>query len=176
MRQAERTRDYLANKFWPRVIYTSPLSHCARTDEIIAEPYAVATSPLPAFTDIDCGEWQGKSYGEVRAAEPAAFTSWRGTPHLAAIPGGESLYRVAARVACVMRIIPAQHRGDTDFLVGHDSVNRVLLLLALDLPLSRFWHLQQDPCATNILDHDGADGWIIQSINETAHLTSATNS
>ena len=49
------------------------------------------------------------------------------------------------------------------------ALNRVLLLHALDLPLSRFWHLAQEPCAISELDY--AEGsFAIVSINETQHL------
>jgi hypothetical protein len=34
----------------------------------------------------------------------------------------------------------------------HDSVNRVILLHALDLALSRYWHLGQAPCAINRIE------------------------
>ncbi len=54
-------------------------------------------------------------------------------------------------------------------LVGHDSVNRVLLLFALELPLSRYWHLRQEPCAVNELFFDN-DSFVIRSLNETQHL------
>ena len=50
------------------------------------------------------------------------------------------------------------------------EIDRVLLLLALDLPLSRYWHLRQSPAAINELIHDETDGWIVAAINETAHL------
>jgi phosphoserine phosphatase len=172
VRQAEMTRDYLSHIFCPTAVCTSPLSRCVHTGEILARPYGLTTSPLAGFADIDYGMWQGRSYDEVQAAEPAAFASWHRTPHLAAIPGGESLHEVATRVAAVMCTILVQHRGETVFLVGHDSVNRVFLLLTLELPLSRFWHLHQDPCAINVLDHDEDSGWTVLSMNETAHLAS----
>lgn len=174
VRQAEMTRDYLSGVVHPASIYTSPLSRCVRTGEILAQPYALTTCPLAAFTDIDYGAWQGKTYDEVQVAEPVAFMRWRSAPHLAAIPGGERLYDVASRVAGVTRMILDRHRGETVLMVGHDSVNRVLLLLALDLPLSRFWHLQQDPCALSVLDFEDAFSWTTRSINETAHLWSPT--
>jgi broad specificity phosphatase PhoE len=57
-------------------------------------------------------------------------------------------------------------------LVGHDSVNRVLLLLlfALELPLSRYWHLRQEPCCVNELLFDQGS-FVIGSINQTQHLS-----
>jgi len=54
-------------------------------------------------------------------------------------------------------------------LVGHDSVNRVILLHALDLPLSRYWRLGQAPCAINEIEFS-EDGFAVLSMNETYHL------
>ena len=171
VRQAELTRDYLVATIHPTAAYASPLSRCMRTGEIIAQPYAIAVAPLLEFIDIDYGDWQGKTFEDVRSTTPAAFSDWLRIPHLTAIPHGEALAGVAARITHVMRDMLSRHRGETVLLVGHDSVNRVFLLLALELPLSRFWHLHQDPCAVNRLTY-GNSGWVAKSINQTAHLAS----
>ena len=42
-----------------------------------------------------------------------------------------------ARTANALRMVLARHPDETIVLVGHDSVNRALLLELLDLPLSR---------------------------------------
>jgi probable phosphoglycerate mutase len=67
-------------------------------------------------------------------------------------------------------MIVSQHLGQTVLLVGHDSVNRIFLLLALELPLSRYWLLRQSPCGVSVLEHSGMSGWVVASVNETAHL------
>ena len=55
-------------------------------------------------------------------------------------------------------------------MVGHDSSNRVLLLQALDLPLSAFWRISQDTCAINeFVTHDDNRLTVLR-VNETAHL------
>jgi broad specificity phosphatase PhoE len=169
-RQAEMTRDLIAWLPRPIAVYASPLSRCMTTAGIIAQPLSLAVTPLPSFLDIDYGEWQGRSYQEVEQADPERFARWFDTPHLAVIPGGETLLELAGRVAETMRSIIARHSGETVLLVGHDTVNRVLLLLALDLPLSRLWHLRQDPCAVNLVTHDGVHGWRVVSMNEASHL------
>jgi broad specificity phosphatase PhoE len=54
-------------------------------------------------------------------------------------------------------------------LVGHDSVNRALLMQLIDQPLSAYWRIAQSPCCLNEIDV--TDGKIsVQRINETAHL------
>jgi phosphoserine phosphatase len=62
------------------------------------------------------------------------------------------------------------HPDGTVVLVGHDSVNRALLLFALELPLSGYWRLRQDPCGINELLFDNGL-FIIGSINQTQHLS-----
>ena len=168
-RQAEKTRDLVACLPRPTAAYASPLSRCMTTAGIIVQPLSLTISPMPSFLDINYGDWQGRLYQEVKQADPEGFACWFDTPHLAIIPGGETLLQLAGRVAETMRDIVARHRGETVLLVGHDTVNRILLLFALDLPLSRFWHLRQDPCAVNIVTHDEG-GWRVVSMNEASHL------
>jgi len=123
----------------------------------------------PELIDIACGSWQGLTYAELAEREPAQFNRWISRPDLVEIPGGESLPALAERVAAFCRRLLEAHAGEVVIAVGHDSVNRVLLLQALGLPLSRFWRLGQEPCAVNRLAHDGRD-WTVQSLNETGHL------
>jgi phosphoserine phosphatase len=69
----------------------------------------------------------------------------------------------------VLRQVSGRHPTDTVVVVGHDSVNRVMLLHALGLPLSRYWRLGQHPCAINEIDFSGDDCAVL-SMNETGHL------
>jgi len=48
-------------------------------------------------------------------------------------------------------------------------VNRALLLELLELPLSAYWRLAQEPCCINEIDVNEA-GVHVRSINETQHL------
>jgi broad specificity phosphatase PhoE len=72
-----------------------------------------------------------------------------------------------------MRFVRARHPDDTIALVGHDSINRVLLLQWLDLPLSAYWRLAQEPCCINEAVIDGEKICIVR-LNETQHLDSIT--
>ena len=70
-------------------------------------------------------------------------------PQLMRFPGGESLQDLVARAADALRFVLARHEAssDTVVLVGHDSVNRALLLQLLDQPLPAYWRVAQQPCA-----------------------------
>ena len=119
--------------------------------------------------DIDYGEWQGLTRDQAQERWPDETELWFRAPHLAAIPGGETLAALLSRATAALRDILRRHPAGTVVLVGHDSVNRALLLFALELPLSRYWHLRQEPCAVNeLFFEDGS--FVIRSINETQHL------
>ena len=97
------------------------------------------------------------------------FAAWFATPHLVRFPSGESLQDLVARAGNILRPVLSRHRDETIVLVGHDSINRALILQLIDLPLSAYWRIAQTPCCLNEIDV--SDGKICaQRINETGHL------
>jgi broad specificity phosphatase PhoE len=168
-RQAEATAHRIQATCRPAALYTSPLSRCRATAEAIGKPFGLSPHILDGLVDIDYGDWQGLTPEEVRRRSPNVLDAWYRTPHWAAIPGGESLQGVLSRAVATLRDVIGRHPSGTVVLVSHDSVNRVILLHALDLPLSRYWRLGQDPCAINDIDFS-ENGVTVRSVNETWHL------
>ncbi len=168
-RQAEATARRIEASWTPTALYASPLSRCLRTAEAIGKPFGLTPSPVPGLMDIDYGEWQGLTPDEVRRKWPEMLDTWHRAPHWAAIPGGESLQDVLTRAVAALREMIRQHPTDIVVLVGHDSVNRIILLHALDLPLSRYRRLGQDPCAINEIVF-AAGEFTVRSVNGTYHL------
>jgi len=169
-RQAQAVARYIAATWKPEAVYTSPLGRCRETGAEIAAPFRLELRPVDGLADIDYGEWQGLTRDEAQERWPDETELWFRTPHIAAIPGGETLAALLSRTSAALRDILWRHPDQTVVLVGHDSVNRVLLLFALEAPLSRYWHLRQEPCAVNELFFDN-DSFIIGSINQTQHLS-----
>jgi len=168
-RQAQAVAGYIAATWKPQAVYTSPLGRCRETGAAIAAPLRIEPQPVDGLADIDYGEWQGLTREEAKERWPEETERWFHVPHLAVIPGGETLAALLSRVTAAMRDVVRHHPDGTVVLVAHDSVNRVLLLFALELPLSRYWHLRQQPCCINELFYDN-DSFIIGSINQTQHL------
>jgi probable phosphoglycerate mutase len=173
-RQAELTAHRIHATWSPAAVFTSPLSRCRATAEAIATPLGFSPRPLDGLIDIDYGQWQGLTPDEVRARWPGLLETWYRAPDWAAIPGGETLQDVLVRALSVLRDVVDGHPSDTLVLVAHDSINRVILLHALGLPLSRYWRLGQHPCAINEIDLLG-DGSVVLSMNETGHLKQAAS-
>jgi probable phosphoglycerate mutase len=169
-RQAQAAAGYIAATWKPEAVYTSPLGRCRETGAAIAAPFRLKPQPIEGLADIDYGDWQGLTRDQAKGRWPDETELWFAEPHLAMIPGGETLASVLARAIAALRQILRSHPDGTVALVGHDSVNRVLLLFALDLPLSRYWRLRQDPCCVNELLFDRGS-FVIGSINQTQHLS-----
>lgn len=168
-RQAAATARRIEASWTPVAVYASPLSRCRTTAEAIGTPFGLTPMAVPGLVDIDYGEWQGLTPDEVGRKWPEALDAWYRAPHWAAIPRGESLQDVLTRAVAVLRDVIGRHPRETVVLVGHDSVNRIILLHALDLPLSRYRRLGQDPCAINEIDFSAGE-FTVRSVNGTWHL------
>jgi broad specificity phosphatase PhoE len=169
VKQAEAAARRILATWTPSAIYASPLSRAVTTAEAIGGPIGLSPSPLDGMVDIDYGKWQGLTPDQVRAQWPELLDTWYRSPDWAAFPGGETLQDVLTRAVSALREVIQRHPRDTIVLVGHDSVNRVILLHALQLPLSRYWRLAQRPCAINEIDFS-ENGFVVQTVNETHHL------
>jgi phosphoserine phosphatase len=168
-RQAAATARRIAAEWRPAAIYSSPMGRCLATAAAIGQPLGLSPVPIAGLNDIDYGSWQGLTRDEARHRWPEEVDSWYSRPDWTEIPGGEMLQALLARTTAVLHEVLRRHREEILVLVGHDSVNRVILLHALELPLSRYWHIRQNPCAINEFDLSG-NGFTIFAINQTDHL------
>jgi broad specificity phosphatase PhoE len=171
--QADALAARIARHWKPVVVYTSPLQRCVVTGAKIADACGIPASVDPGLGDIDYGQWQMRTHEEVEKAEPAAWHLWRNAPHLVRFPEGESLQDVVARTSNALRMVLARHPDDTVVLVGHDSVNRALILQLIDQPLSAYWRLAQDPCTLNEIEVLAGGDVRVGRINDTSHLDRA---
>jgi broad specificity phosphatase PhoE len=172
--QVAALAERIAGAWQPSFIYTSPLGRCIETATAIAKTCGIAAKTCDELNDIDYGAWQFKTFAEAKTLDPTLFAAWFATPHLVRFPNGESLQDIAARVADVVRLVLARLGQQTIVLVGHDSVNRVLLLGFLGLPSSAYWRIAQDPCCINEIDIGGGNV-CIRGINATQHLDAIAN-
>jgi phosphoserine phosphatase len=168
--QARRTADFIAATWSPVAIYSSPLQRCRTTAaEISRACGGTEVVVLKGLNDLDYGAWQWRTHAEVEAEDPVRFELWRSAPQLVRFPNGESLQDLIARTADALRETLDRRPAGTVVFVGHDSVNRALLLQLLDQPLSAYWRLSQDPCGVSEVDIEGGQVRA-RRINEIGHL------
>jgi len=167
--QAELTARRVTQHWTPTAIYSSPMQRCLETAAPISAATGLETTPIADLHDLHYGDWQWKTFDEAKALDAELFEQWFSTPHLVRFPAGDSLQDLVLRTANAVRSMTQAHPQDTVVLVGHDSVNRALLLQLMDQPLSSYWRLPQAPCAINEVVVERGRVQVVR-INETAHL------
>jgi len=167
--QAEAVGKRIAERWEPAAVYASPIGRATHTAEAIAHPLGLAVRPEPDLIEIDYGQWTGLGHAEVLSSWPTEAKLWFRAPDVAHIPGGEVLSDVSRRISRGMGNLIRRHRNETIVIVGHEAINRVVLLYALELPLSHYWRFRQGPCCINELDFE-PDKCIVGSINDMSHV------
>jgi broad specificity phosphatase PhoE len=173
--QAAALARRICREWNPSAIYTSPLHRCVVTAEEIAKATKAPCRVLKSLIDLNYGAWQWQTFEEVRAHSPALFALWHFSPHLVRFPEGDSLQDLLLRAADTVRFVLEHHHDETVVLVGHDSVNRAILLQILGQPASAYWTLVQDPCAVNELEVTHSHCRVLR-MNDTGHLANVTGS
>lgn len=166
--QAARLRDALSAAPFA-AIYSSPLPRALHTARVVAEPHGLPVIPHEGLREIGLGAWEGLTVAEVERRYPEALHWWRTTPHLARIPGAETLQEMHDRAVAALREIRRRHQGSQVAAVAHGGVNKVLLLALLGAPLSAYWRIRQHNGCINLLEYDGGRGRML-IMNETSHL------
>lgn len=169
--QSRRTRDALRG-IPLKAVYSSPLARARESADAIAQAHALSVVTVDGLSEIRVGEWEGLTVAEIEARYAEAVRDWYNTPHLARIPGGETIEELRVRAVASMSEIVARHEGDTIAIVAHGGVNKAIMLTALEAPLSSYWRLRQHNACINILEYEGERVRVLV-INETSHLESA---
>jgi broad specificity phosphatase PhoE len=150
-------------------IYSSPLSRAWATAQKIAQFHRIKVEPLPGIIDMSFGNWEGHAHQEIQRIDRETYRTWREGPHLARLPGGESLDDVRTRAMAALEEVIRNYPGRTLILVSHRVVCKVLICAILGLDNSHFWQITQDTTAINLIQYrDGK--YILSLMNETCHL------
>jgi probable phosphoglycerate mutase len=157
------------------VVVSSPLRRCLDTAAAIvaagpaAGAAAVEIVAEPDLVECDFGEWDGMTFGEVRAAYPNELDRWLASP-LVAPPGGESLQQVTIRVRRALRRLQQQYAGQQIAVVSHVTPIKSLLRDALAAGDAFMYRLYLDPAGLSVVDSWPDGGVAVRTVNDTAHL------
>ena len=167
--EAEKTAQRIASAWTPTAIYTSSLQRCVATGAAIGRACGVDPIAIADLDDLDYGDCQWNTFQEVEEKWSRLYAQWFSAPQFVRFPNGDSLQDIVLRSANALRRVAEGFPDGAVVLVGHESVNRALLLQLLDQPLSAYWRIGQDPCAINVIEIEGSAIRVL-SVNDTGHL------
>jgi broad specificity phosphatase PhoE len=195
--QARAAAERLA-PFGPMPVHCSDLPRARATAEYVAAAWAAAAVlPDPRLRELDLGDYEGRSWEEFEA-DIELTSAFAADPYGTALPGGESLAHLEARVLAAVRDVLAAHGlsddgglstdavatsdasalatgflaakpGEDACIVAHDGPIRAILNHCLGVPPNKWWTLSTTHGGISLLEFAG--GWVnVRYVNATSHL------
>ncbi len=144
-----------------------------RTAEVIAKELGLEVIPRADLREINCGDWTGRSYDDVRKLWPADHETWSRRPHLHCMPNGESVAAVQARALRFLREVRGRHSGQSVCAVTHNTVVRTVACQLMGWQLERLWEGPRQPnCAVNLIEMGNGTTELVE-VGDTRHLESS---
>lgn len=168
LRQADETARCLATLTFAAV-YSSPLLRARQTAEAIALPHGLDVQTIADLTEVDVGQWEGRTWEEVQREWPEAHAAYMNDPGSVPYLGGESFQQVQQRAEPALRQLLDAHVGQMIAVVTHNVVNRVLLAPLLGMPLKFARGIHLDNCGITVVRHCGVAKLI--TLNSVLHLS-----
>ena len=161
-------------------LISSPLARAVATAEILAPAVGATVETDARLTELDYGAWEGLTVEEIDARFPGARDLYEIDPAMHNVGGGESGIEVAARVSDLIDSLLswglADDRDRTALLVGHSSVNRVLLALVMGVELRSYRRrFRQDWTSLTVFRWpDRESGALLMLANDVSHTQGMT--
>jgi broad specificity phosphatase PhoE len=143
-------------------IISSPLRRARETAELVVPGAAVEVDDR--LMEMDYGRWEGLTYEQILARDGDARRIWETDPASLACPDGESGSDVARRIRSwleeLIEWVGADEVEDRRVLaIAHSTTNRVLLCVALGVPLRDYRRrFVQQPANLSVLRFEAAPG------------------
>lgn len=133
--QAVCTAEFLAD-IPLAAVYTSDLSRAYDTGCAVAKHHGLSVTTCADLREINAGDWEGKTYAELEATDPA-YRTWVHEIGSATCTNGESVAHLQERVRDAVSKIVARHPDESICIVSHGTPIRALTALLTDTPLDR---------------------------------------
>ena len=164
----------------------SDLEQVARTSSVIPDDATVVSSDLIRAVDtasaiggdrvrldhdirlreFHFGEWEGREFDEIAAADPVASRAFWENPGDVAPPGGESFNAVQKRVSEALGSLAQAHQNAHVCCVAHFGVILAAVANASQMPASAAIRFQVDNLSVSRLEYfHGSNSWSVKTVN-----------
>jgi probable phosphoglycerate mutase len=131
----------------------------------IAQSNDLPTDIEPALDEIDCGEWSGCAFAELRG-DPR-WQQWNSARGSTRPPSGESMQEAQQRMVDHIERTHAQAPGARIAMVSHGDIIRAALLHYLQRPIDAYHTFEIDPGSITTLVLDTSAARVV-ALNEAA--------
>ncbi len=168
-RQVDAAAAFLADRGGIDAVVTSPLQRAYDTASAAAKALGLDVTVDDDLIETDFGEWEGLTFGEANATDPALHGRWLGDTSVPP-PGGESFDQVHDRIRRARTRIISEYGGSTVLVVSHVTPIKTMLRMALDAGPSILYRLHLDLASLSVAEFypDGAAS--VRLVNQTSYL------
>lgn len=114
----------------PIALVSSNITRALETATIVSELIGLEPQIDARFAETETGEWTDRSFADVAAEDPEAFTAFVELEADWGFPGGESFATQAARVAAGLDDWSARSETGATVIICHGNVIRLALRAA----------------------------------------------
>lgn len=155
------------------IAYSSNLKRAIHTAEIALQHHDISLNIEPLFKELSFGHWEGLRFEDLSVQSEERSMEWWNYPDVP-IPGGESTSLLQKRVKRGLEQLIEKHdeedRKKTIAIFCHGGVSRIIIGVALNIPLDKIWHIKQSSTAINIIRYFRKTGFYVESLNDINHL------
>lgn len=168
LKQAEAVAEKLKDEKID-MVFSSTLSRAFQTAEKIASKHNLEVEKCSEFIEINFGLWEGMRFPEIKEQYYDVYNVWRDTPHLAVIPGAESISELKARSMKKLLNIIKSNPDKNILVVSHGISIKVIVTAILGMDLGHIHRIRQDNTAVNVFEYNN-DIFDVVTLNDICHL------
>jgi broad specificity phosphatase PhoE len=155
-------------------VISSPLDRAHETARLIVGERDLEIELDERLIEFDYGAWEGMTTDDVVAQMPDEYELYDANPAIYRPGGGENGNEAAVRASALIAYLVEWWGGDGDrtvLLVGHSSINRVLLAAITGVPMADYRRrFLQDWANLSVLEWQSVDsGPLLVLLNDMAH-------
>lgn len=135
-----------------RRVYTSDLRRARQTAEAVAEHFGAELEIRPGLREIHFGLWEGLSWSEIEARDPAIARKWVEEYPNSTAPGGELIQNFERRVRKEIAFLLQQATQAPVAAVGHAGFIRLALAMRGSVSERAAWAQTKDYAAVVTLE------------------------
>lgn len=154
----------------PDVIYTSPLKRAKLTASITASQFSLNPVILQELTEINFGDWEGKSLLSLEHDEPDAYSHWRSDPFFNPPIHAETWPEISSRLTSAIDFILSQPH-ERIMLVTHGGIIRALLAVIMGFNPHKTWYIDVGNCSLTGIEYKNGHAYM-RFMNDCHHITS----
>jgi ribonuclease H / adenosylcobalamin/alpha-ribazole phosphatase len=132
-------------------LVTSPLRRTRETAEILGDLLGLDPVVEDGMAEASFGAWDGLTFADARAKDPAEFDRWISSTSVKAGGTGESVEDVERRVRRARDRLITKYPGQTVLVTSHVTPIKMMVKLALDMPLSSLFRTELAPASVTVV-------------------------